>query len=83
MGHSDSTLQFVPRVADFVSQHTKIDSQTAMQYGINYALLSAGASLTLADDGKMSLFHGWAREISRSTLFPMSESKIRCPVCCL
>ena len=39
------------------------------------ALLYAAAPLTPADDGKMSLLHGWAREISRSTLFPMSESK--------
>ena len=30
MGHSDSASQFVRHVADFVSQHTKIDSQTAM-----------------------------------------------------
>ena len=38
MGHSDSASQFVQHVADFVSQHTKIDSQTAMRYRINYAL---------------------------------------------
>ena len=37
-------------------------------------LLFGAAPLTPADDGKMSLLHEWAREISRSTLFPMCES---------
>ena len=45
MGHSDSALRFVRHVADFVSQHTKIDSQTGMRYRINYALTYVGMLL--------------------------------------